>query len=317
MAEYNKYSNTAIFTEVDFNIPYRVDSIKQDSLAGTSDTLIDTISSKSQTIANEAAARDIQILKSRRDKKIYIGDSEYLQPITEIGFGLKEVTEQKGLQLPVRKINSYNTDWLTILLLVALVLLASVRFGFAKYISSLFQAVFNYSTSNRMFRERNYSILSGAFRLDVLYYTVISVFIIQVLAFFSIGTQRPGFLFYGKTLGVVILYFLLKKLIYKILGITFKNSPETSEFIFNIDNFNRVTGILLLPIVALLAFYPYRYLVVIVIAGAAAVLSLYLFLLGRGSSILLRKQFSILYLFLYLCTLEFLPLLLIFKVVAE
>lgn len=251
------------------------------------------------------------------DNKLNTGDEQYLRPIPFNELTQLDTAVQKEIVLPVHKVNSFNTDWLTIIMFVALALLASVRVTFSKYISSLFQSVVNYSTSSRMFRERNYSILSGAFRLDVLYYTIFSVFVLQILGFFSVGTQRPGILYFGKILGFVILYFILKKFIYKLLGIIFKGIPETSEFIFNIDNFNRVTGIILIPIVALLAFYPFEYMFVIVIAGITVVLGLYLFLVGRGISILLRKQFSILYLFLYLCTLEFLPLLLIFKVVAE
>jgi len=311
MMDSGKYSGNNGLGDVSGNSLLITGSLNSENLLLQTDLEQDSVSSE-----NKAISDSIPYINSPEIKSIDDG-LQYLQPISYTEMLLPDTAMRKEAVLPIHKVNSFNTDWLTILMFVALALLASVRFTFANYISSLFQSVVNYSTSSRMFRERNYSILSGAFRLDVLYYIIFSVFILQILDFFSVGPQRPGILQYGKIIGLVILYFILKKFIYKLLGIIFKGIPETSEFIFNIDNFNRVTGIILIPIVALLAFYPYEYMFVIVIAGITAVFGLYLFLLGRGVSILLRKQFSILYLFLYLCTLEFLPLLLIFKVVAE
>lgn len=315
MMDSGKYSGGNDLRDVSDNNLLITGSLKSENSSLTVSVEQDTISSEDQ--ANLQANNDSIPFLQPQDYKSEVVDSQFPESVSYIELTTQDTASQNGIVLPAHKVNSFNTDWLTILMFVALALLASVRFTFANYVSSLFQSVVNYSTSSRMFRERNYSILSGAFRLDVLYYTIFSVFILQILGFFSIGNQRPGIFYYGKILGLVILYFVLKKFLYKLLGIIFKGIPETSEFIFNIDNFNRVTGIILIPVVALLAFYPYQYMFVIVIAGIATVFGLYFILLVRGISILLRKQFSILYLFLYLCTLEFLPLLLIFKVVAE
>jgi ABC-type multidrug transport system permease subunit len=110
---------------------------------------------------------------------------------------------------------------------------------------------------------------------------------------------------------------LVKKLAYQALGSIFIDSSDTREFLFNMDNFNRGTGIILLPIVALIAYFPYENPVIAVFSGVFTTLVFYIMLLKRGVSILLKKQFPIFYLFLYLCTLEFLPLLLIYKIVVN
>ena len=219
--------------------------------------------------------------------------------------------------LPVGLRKNQNGDWLTIVLLLAFVLLVSVRAGFQKYISSLFQSVVNYSTSFRMFREKNFSFLHGAFRLEVLFYIVFSVFIYQVLTLQHFAEMNNGLLFFGKTMAVIVVYFLMKKFVYWFLGVVFNSGSETSEFLFNLDNYNRATSIVLFPVVALIAYYPFGSRGIIVILGVIAAGFFYLMSLRRGAIILLRKQFSIFYLFLYLCTLEFLPLLLIYKMVLE
>jgi hypothetical protein len=81
------------------------------------------------------------------------------------------------------------------------------------------------------------------------------------------------------------------------------------------DNFNRIAGLILITIISFIAFYHWENRVFPVIVGLFIVAIFYLFLLQRGIKILLKKQLSIFYLFLYLCTLEILPMLLIYKIV--
>ncbi len=236
---------------------------------------------------------------------------------SDFKYGFYKELNNNDFSLPIRERHELNNDWITIVLLLAFVLLVSVRAGFHKYIGTLFQSVINYSTSIRMFNEKNYSFLHGAFRLEVLYYIIFSVFIYQVQVMQNFENAHRGLLLFGQTTGFIVLYFMAKKFIYWFLGIVFNNGSETSEFLFNLDNYNRAASIVLFPVVALIAFYPFRNPGLVVFLGIIATGFFYLMLLRRGAIILLKKQFSIFYLFLYLCTLEFLPLLLIYKIVVE
>ena len=240
-----------------------------------------------------------------------------IQFYNEPNTGYLEEIKGNENNLPVNVRNNQNHDWMTILLLVAFVLMVSVRAGFQKYFGTLFRSVVNYSTSFRMFREKNDSFLHAAFRLEVLYYIIFSVFIYQVLVMLQFEHQTNGILFYGKIAGFIVFYYLLKKFVYWLIGIAFASGTETSEFLFNIDNYNRAASIVLLPVVALVAYSPFEEPQIIIFLGIIVTGFFYLMLLWRGALILLKKQFSIFYLFLYLCTLEFLPLLLIYKMVAE
>lgn len=245
------------------------------------------------------------------EEKIFIGDSRY-QPDTSY----LERISWKGLPVNFRHKSYPTTDWLTIVMFLALVLLASVRATYTKYIGTLFHSLINYTTSFRMFREKNYSFIHGAFRLEVLFYVVFSIFIFQIIV---LSSENSLFTWkvYGQTLGILVVYFLGKKLAYQAFGSIFIGASETSEFLFNMDNFNRGTGIVLFPIVALIAYFPYENPLVAVVSGVFTVAVFYVMLLKRGISILLKKQFPIFYLFLYLCTLEILPLLLIYKLVVD
>jgi hypothetical protein len=115
-------------------------------------------------------------------------------------------------------------------------------------------------------------------------------------------------------LGIVIGYFIIKKILYSLSGIMTESRHEVQEYLFSITVFNRVLGLFLLPLTAIIAFVPLYDPQPLIFTGISVVLIFYLMSLKRGAKIFLRKHFSISYLILYLCTLEFLPLLLIYNI---
>jgi hypothetical protein len=250
----------------------------------------------------------------QQENKLVIGDSRYMEPRTEFQLVSPSNNETVGLQLPVNQLNQINYDWLTFLLLVALAIFASVRTTWNKYMLHLFQSVVNNATSVRMFQEKNTSDLQGAFQLDILFYLVFSVFIFQLLNFSNIDTPFQNSRLFLISIGLIVAYFLIKKLIYRFLGFLIEKTGETKEYLFNMNNFARVAGIVLFPVVTVIAFYPFNNIEVPVFSGIFLVGAIYFLLITRGFVILLNKQFSIFYLFLYFCTLEFLPLVLLYKI---
>lgn len=250
-----------------------------------------------------------------REQKLLVGSERLMVPRTDVKLTSTVTIDDKGLALPYRPVANHNTDWLTILLLLALILFASVRNSYSKYLGHLLHSVINYSTGFRMFQEKNSSVLQGAFRLEIYFYLTASVFVFQLIQFFQIKTTFSNLVLFLFCFGAVLAYYFIKKMFYLLFGMVMEGTGETSEFLFNMDNFNRVTGLFLFPIITVVAFYPFENPDIPVFTGIFIITVMYLMLLYRGSKILLKKQFSIFYLFLYLCTLEILPLLLIFKMI--
>jgi hypothetical protein len=271
---------------------------------------VDTTPGKTYTNA------EIRQWRLQQENKLLIDSSKYIAPRTESRLTFTEQNDM-GFTLPIHMNNSKGTDWLTFAIFFGILLFASVRFAYAKYMEHMFLSLFNYSTSVRLLQEKNYPIFHGAIRLEIIFYITLSIFIFQVLNVFKWGNSLTSLSYFLMILGGVLLYFFGKKLIYLMFGSLFQATQETREYLFNMDNYNRSLGLLLLPIVILVSFAPVRTPVFIVFAGIVIFVIVNLILLQRGIFILLKKQFSIFYLFLYLCTLEFLPLLLIYKVVVE
>lgn len=250
----------------------------------------------------------------REEQKLLIDTSRFIQPRFDPGL-LNTERVVRDLKLPSREVRFVSTDWLTIALVVSLVLFTSVRHSFGKYLWNLFQSVLNYPAASRMFRERNLALLQGAFRLDLFFYIILAVFIFQLANWLLPYLPVSGVLLFLVSLACVIVYFFLKRTAYAFLGQLTEATAEAGEFLFNMGNYNKVLGISLFPIVALAAYAPVASPQLFLIAGLILAALFYLLLLFRGFSILIKKQFPIFYLFLYLCTLEFLPLLLILKMV--
>ena len=276
---------------------------------------IDSSRFVNNTEKSQPTSAQIRYWRQLRENKLLIDGSRYIQPKDNVELVTSIKVEPENLELPIREKNSSNNDWITILVILALILFASVRVAYSNYIAHLFQSLISYSTSFRLFRERNYPLSHGAFRLDIIFYFTFSIFIYQIINAFKLELINENLAFYATGLGLVLGYFILKKIIYSVVGLVFESVSETSEYLFNMDSFNRTLGIVLFPVVVLINYYPAENPVFMVVIGIFVVGVFYAFLLQRGIFILLRKQFSIFYLFLYLCTLEFLPLFLIYNVV--
>ncbi|WP_346861820.1 DUF4271 domain-containing protein [uncultured Draconibacterium sp.] len=291
------------------SIPVRQKPVAILSVSERSQT-VDTTPQKTYTQAQ------IRQWRLQQENKLLIDSSKYIAPRIESQLTFSEQNDL-GFTLPIHMHNSKGTDWLTFVIFLGILLFASVRFAYAKYMEHMFLSLFNYSTSVRLLQEKNYPIFHGAIRLEIIFYITLSIFIFQTLNVFKWENSLTSLSYFLMILGGVLLYFFGKKLIYLMFGSLFQATQETREYLFNMDNYNRSLGLLLLPIVILVSFAPVRTPVFIVFAGITIFAIVNLILLQRGIFILLKKQFSIFYLFLYLCTLEFLPLLLIYKVVVE
>ncbi len=271
--------------------------------------------------ANDSLNRDFYpVLQKQISLEQLISDDERdLVPIPPIQPEkvtlLTEQHYQPQIILPERKIERNSPDWQMGIFILSLILLGSVRLFFNKYLGQLLSSTVNYVTASRMFRERSVSLVHASFRLDIMFYIVAGLFIYHTVDVFGARLPQPGIIAYLILVGGVLGYFSLKKLIYYLQGNIFRATPETLEFLFNMNMYNRVTGLFLLPVSLIVAFTPLSKPELVIYAGLFIIFIFYILLILRGVKILMKKHFSIFYLILYLCTLEILPLLYIYKLV--
>jgi hypothetical protein len=228
---------------------------------------------------------------------------------------LHTVLKNVEVVFPGKKLVRSNPDWLVGVLVFAFFLFATVRLIFNKYLNQLLQATINYSTFSRALRERYFNLFHASFRLDVIFTLIMALFAYQFLGAYKVNLGFSQSLYsYLFCVAIVIGYFLAKRILYFIVGVLTESRQEVQEYLFNITVYNRVLGLFLIPVTTIVAFVPMSSPQIVLFTGLAIIVVFYLLSLLRGAKIFLKKHFSIFYLILYLCTLEFLPLILIYNI---
>ena len=225
---------------------------------------------------------------------------------------IQEVKHER--QLPETFKKPFIGDWLIIVILTLLVIIASVRISSEKYLYHLIQSMFNRQTANRLYREKVMNILHPAFRLEIIFYIVAGLFIWQAGKTFLPDLTLPGWQYFLLSCLIIIIFSNTKYILYSINGFLFNVQIEINEYIYYSRSGNRVMGIFLLPIVILLLFTEGISHDILLISGLLIALLFSVISLFRGLKIITQKDFSIYYLILYLCTLEILPILLVWRI---
>ena len=151
-----------------------------------------------------------------------------------------------------------------------------------------------------------------------------ALFVFTITLFFYQTAGYYGFLpvnsmkntFFITALAIFFIYGL-KLLVIKMLGFLFETQKEIREYTISVLMFCNAVGLFMLPVVICLAFLKQVNPSVFIYTGFAIIAVFFLTRLVRGLIIGLNStRVSRLYLFLYLCTLEIVPLAIMIKLFA-
>lgn len=211
-------------------------------------------------------------------------------------------------------IETSQSDWMVGVSLFVVILMAIIRFSFSKYLQRLIDAIVNYQVSNNLFLEKNMRNLRGSIFLNGLFFINASFFAVLYYNFwYSDSGIKTSLLTFLYTLAAFLIIYFGKFVVIRTLAYIFDGVKEGKEYLHNVFIYNKNLGIFLLPITLSVPFIADFAAYLLLNAGLVIALIFYLFRLFRGIKILFRKHVSIFYMILYLCALEILPLLVIYK----
>ncbi|WP_372754866.1 DUF4271 domain-containing protein [Labilibaculum sp.] len=211
-------------------------------------------------------------------------------------------------------IMSYQNDWMVGVLLFALILLAILRFSFNKFLFRVLDSLLNSQSSSNLLLEKNMRNIRGSIFLNLLFYVNFSLFIIQFLVYIlSLNQNHNNLIFYLYFFAGLICIYQTKFLFIRFIGYVFNGINESKEYLHTISIYNKNLGIFLLPITISVPFIAQYATPMLLKIGFALTLIFYFLRLFRGIQILFRQHVSIFYMISYLCALEILPLLMIYK----
>jgi hypothetical protein len=206
-------------------------------------------------------------------------------------------------------------DWIFWLILAGLVIFSVNKFQYEKRFSLLLSSTFSRSSAGQLMREYNLFGSQSVVYLILVFLISSVVLIHQAFMIYGEPADKTwqDILLYLQILGAYWAFLFFKFILILSAGFIFRNPDTAREYIKNIIIFNLIGGIVLLPLMLLIQ-YGSREIFIFFAYGIIALLLIIRFI--RGFIIGLSDQkFSLYHLFLYLCTLEILPVLILAKFV--
>ena len=200
-----------------------------------------------------------------------------------------------------------QSTWAFWFILAGFFILTLTRFYYEKRLKLFGLSIFKRSAALQLIRESPVHGHQSFIPLLGIYIISITLLIYEAMEITS-GTSEGlnSLLLFAGFLGIYIVVFLLKILVIWIISIIFKNPGTAAEYIQTILIYNLVLGIIMLPLLLVMTF-TLRDIILYVAFGIALLLMGLRFI--RGIAIgLSDTNFSLIHLFLYLCTLEILPI---------
>ena len=210
--------------------------------------------------------------------------------------------------LKTEKLNTFPIDLSLLLILSVSIVVIVLKRIFVKSFVNYFQTAFNYQLTYKLFRDKNVFQSRFNFILNLIYIVNLSVFIYQFIFFFDLNSNlfKLSFVY---ILTVIFSIVLIRYILLSILGEVFNVQKEYKEYLYNQLMFNKLLGLLLLPLIFLVLYVPEVLRNSILIFGVLLIVVSFFVKLIRGYTIIVKKDVLIFYVLLYLCTLEILPVL--------
>ena len=202
---------------------------------------------------------------------------------------------------------SYNQDAFFILVLLSFLLIALIKGMYWKHAKLFFMGVFAQRYANQYLREEN----AFTERVNFLTFLLMAINFTLIITKFQAVIDLPTIV---SVFFLVLLFFLLKLILIKLLGFFFKVKDLAKLAIFFSLLFDKTLGFVLFPLVVGIYFFS------VDISSALLMISLGLFMIlfmlklfwlwkiGTNSFGLPQGH-----IFLYLCSIEIFPLLLLVK----
>lgn len=210
-----------------------------------------------------------------------------------------------------------STDWMLGVIIVSLLLFGWIRVGFGRFVNAVTQAGYNYFASRRLQEEGNI-VRSRVFHfMNLLFFINIALFLTQILDYNNLTLfNLHGISVFFASLVFWIVLYGLKSFSLALLDFLFLTKGGFLSYNSTVFIYNKIYGFLLLPIVSVLPFVPSHITPIMFKIGIGMFGVFYVLRLFRGLQWGFKNRLSIFYMILYLCALEILPVLILYKLIA-
>jgi len=265
----------------------------------------------------EPQLQPMQIVAEKPPQTKTVGFVPAFDPLQRWGYEGRFVLNKPTQTIaPVlRNTNDQSTDWIILGFVIMAGLVVLSKQLNARRFKLLIAAAFGNNQLFQLLREWNptRNILYGIFTLT--YVASASLLTVELMPLLLNRSTEEfnSFLLFPRAASILAAVILFKIIMIKFLGFLFKTTGATLYVLTNLLSQFLISSLVLIPLAVLLAFFPGENLRQIILY---IIILLLLFRYLRSFSVgMLERKYSVLLLFLYLCTLELAPLLLFVKII--
>ena len=210
-----------------------------------------------------------------------------------------------------------NDNWLIISFLALTLVYVSIRIVYNRFWRRYRQALLYNQETQKLIQEKNALLMQAAVSMNVIAMFSIGMFVFLFSNRFGIFMSLPNSI-YGWMISTiaVILIFGGKYLINGLIGHLGDNKNAANQinhqWLINLKNF----GFFILPISVSAAFINAPLDKIVFFIGLVLIIIMLILNYIKGFALLFQYRISLFYGILYLCTLEILPVLIVWKVIS-
>ena len=209
---------------------------------------------------------------------------------------------------------SFPKDYLFYVLAGVVLLFAIIKQLFPKYFQSMFRLMFQASFRQKQTREQMMQEIFPSLLMNILFVLVGGLFIALIAQIYQ-WLKIPFWLLTLYCITLLSLIYIFKYLVIQFMGWVFNAREQASTYGFIVFLINKVIALVLLPLLLLLAFSSGSIQQVTLTVAGCAVIILLIFRYIVSLTII-RSTLSVhpLHFFIYLCAVELMPMLILYKV---
>lgn len=218
---------------------------------------------------------------------------------------------REGTPVPM---NPLHNDFITLAVFFAAFVLISVRSAFKKTIPEITRFFLFRGIGDSQSRDVSAIFSWYSTIVNFISFLIISMFVFSALAVFDlIPAAVSPVLFLLILFGIVVFGITSRHLICAASGELSGKTEIFNEYLVTVYQSYRFGSMVLYPLLILMNYTPVIPQKILVAAGIATLVIFYIFRTLRLFLIFIKRDISILYLILYLCALEFLPVMILAK----
>jgi Domain of unknown function (DUF4271) len=207
-----------------------------------------------------------------------------------------------------------STDVVFYLLAGLVLLMALIKFFFARYFTNLFRVFFNTSLRQSQLTDQLLQAKLPSLFFNIFFILSAGIYIFFLLVQYKLITSEYQWSVLGACILILAIVYLVKFSTLKFTGWVTGYHESTDTYIFIIFLISKIIGVVLIPFTVLMAFAEAPIAITSAFVSLL-IIGLLLFLRFFRSYSLLQSQLKIsrFHFFLYLAGVEILPLLLVYK----